>query len=116
MAYELIITEKPQAARKIAEALADTKPKKKSSREKVPYYELEYDGKKIIIVSAVGHIYGLSQKKNTPKSKYPVFEIEWVPSSDINKSSKFTKKYLSTIKRLAKDASEFTVATDYDIE
>ncbi len=116
MVYELIITEKPQAAKKIAEALADNKPTKKSSKEKVLYYELKHKGKDIVITSAVGHIYGLSQNKDIPKSKFPVFDISWVPSSELSKGATFTKKYLSTIKRLVKDASEFTVATDYDIE
>lgn len=113
---ELIITEKPNAAKKIAEALADGKAIKKSSREKVPYYDVTRGKKDIIIVSAVGHLYGLAQKEGTAKSKYPVFDIEWVPSSELKKGSAFTKKYLSTIKRLAKKADEFTVATDYDIE
>ena len=93
MGYELIIAEKPNAAKKLAEALADNKPTKKSSREKVPYYELEHKGKKIVIVSSVGHIYGLAQNKDIPKSKYPVFDISWVPSSELNKGSAFTKKY-----------------------
>ncbi len=116
MSYELIITEKPQAAKKIAESLADSKPIRKSSKEKVPYYELTHKNKKILVVSAVGHVYGLDQSKGIPKSNYPVFDISWVPSSGLNKASSFTKKYLSTIKRLSKDANEFTVATDYDIE
>ena len=114
--YELIICEKPNAAKKIAEALADSKPIKKSSTSKVPYYELTHNKKDIIIASAVGHIYGLSQKPGILKSKYPVFEIEWIPSCELRKTSAFTKKYLALIKKLAKSANEFTVATDYDIE
>jgi len=114
MGYELIITEKPSAALKIAQALSDTKADKKYSREKVPYYQLKHKGKDIIIVSAVGHIYGLKQKEKN--RKYPVFDIEWAPSYSVNKNSAYTKKYLSTIKRLAKEAAEFTVATDYDVE
>jgi DNA topoisomerase-1 len=47
--YQLIICEKPNAAKKIADALADNKPTKKSTRDKVPYYELTHEGKKIIV-------------------------------------------------------------------
>ena len=112
---ELIICEKPNAAKKIAEALADNKPKKQLSREKVAYYNLTHNGKEIQVCSAVGHLYGLTQTPGTPKT-YPAFEIEWAPSSELKKASAFTKKYLSTIKRLAKQASTFTIATDYDIE
>ena len=116
MAYELIICEKPSAANKIANALADKIPSKKYSKEKVAYYELTHKGKLIVIVSAVGHIYGLAQKEKGGRSKYPVFDLEWIPSSEVNKNSAFTKKYLNTIKRLAKGAKTFTVATDYDVE
>ncbi|MCK5107683.1 MAG: DNA topoisomerase I, partial [Nanoarchaeota archaeon] len=113
--YELIICEKPNAARKIAEALADDKPTKKSSKTRVPYYILTHDGKDIMVVSAVGHIYGLTQKQGILKSKYPVFDIEWQPSSKLKKGH-FSSKYLAVIKKFAKDANEFTVATDYDVE
>jgi len=115
MSYELIICEKPNAAKKIAEALADNKPQKKSTRDKVPYYILTHEGKEIIIAAAVGHLYGLKQTQGL-KSKYPVFDIEWAPTADISKGAAFSRKYLLNIKRLAKDAKEFTVATDYDIE
>ena len=40
--YELIITEKPNAARKIAEALADNKPLKKNIKV-IPYYEITHN-------------------------------------------------------------------------
>ena len=113
--YTLIITEKPNAAKKIAEALADTKPNKKSTRDKVPYYEIMHEGKKIVVGCAVGHLYGLKQKEGA-RSEYPVFDIEWTPSAELSKEAKFSKKYLDNLKRLAKDADKFIVATDYDIE
>ncbi len=113
--YELIIAEKPAAARKIASALADNKPKIEKYSKKVSYYELKHDGKDIKVVCAVGHLYGLTEKEKKGWV-YPVFDIEWKPSADIKKSSKFTKTYLNAIKKLAKDADEVTVATDYDVE
>ena len=112
---QLIICEKPSAMAKVAEALADKKSKKITNRSKVSYYELEHKGKKIIVVCAVGHLYGLKQTKGL-KSKYPVFDIEWAPSSEINKKAAFTKKYLDVIKKLAKEANEFVIATDKDLE
>ncbi|MFH1332204.1 MAG: DNA topoisomerase I [archaeon] len=111
---ELIITEKPSAALKIATALADDSPVKKSVN-KVPYYELKYKGKDIIVVSAVGHLYTVGEKTKG-KWTYPVFDIEWKVSADVNKSSAFTKKYLTLIKSLAKKSDSFVVATDFDIE
>ncbi|MFH2028752.1 MAG: DNA topoisomerase I [Nanoarchaeota archaeon] len=113
MPYELIITEKPAAAAKIAEALADGKAIKKNLNQ-VPYYEVTRGKKDIVVACAVGHLFGLDQKENS--WNFPVFNIEWQPSYLKKKGSDFTKKYLNTIKSLSKGAKEFTIATDYDIE
>lgn len=113
MSYELIICEKPNAAKRIANALADTKPIKKYYKD-VPYYELTHKGKKLIVVCAVGHLYGLKQK--TTSWGFPVFEVDWEPIYLVSKDSKFAKGYLNAIKKLAKEASSYTIATDYDIE
>ena len=111
--YELIITEKPNAAKKIADALADGKPVKKSVN-KVPYYEISHSGREIVVGCAVGHLYGLKQKEK--KVKLPIFDVEWIPTYEISKGSAFAKKYFNVLKSIAKDADSFTVATDYDIE
>jgi DNA topoisomerase-1 len=113
--YELIITEKPQAAKKIAEALADGKPKKESVNT-VPYYKIKKDGRDIVVGCAVGHLYGLAEAEKKKGFSFPVFDIVWVPTSDISKDAAFSKKYLNVIKKLSKDANIFTVATDYDVE
>ena len=111
--YELIITEKPKAAERVANALADNKPTK-NTYKKITFYELKHDKKDIVVTAAVGHLYGLKQ---TAKEKsYPQFEIAWQPAHEIRKESKFTKPYLDLIKKLAKKADEYTVATDYDVE
>lgn len=114
MPYELIITEKPSAANKIATALADGKPIKENEKG-VPYYKITHGKRDIVVACAVGHLYGLSEKEKKGWT-FPVFEIEWVPSHKMSKNSKFTKKYLDAIKKLSKEADEFTVATDYDVE
>jgi len=113
--YELIICEKPAAAKKIAEALSDDKPKREVYMKKIPYYRLKRKGKEIVVACAVGHLYGLAEKEKKGWS-YPVYDIGWKPIADIQKSAKFSKQYLNAIKKLAKDADEFTVATDYDVE
>lgn len=112
--YELIVTEKPAAALKIAEALADGKPVKENYQG-VPYYRATHGKKDIVVACAVGHLYGLAEKVKKGWV-FPVFDIEWKPVSETTKSSAFTKKYLNTIKKLAKSAKEFTIATDYDQE
>ena len=112
--YELIITEKPAAANKIAEALADGKAIKENIGG-APYYKLTHGKKDIVVACAVGHLYGLAEKEKKGW-RFPVFDIEWKPVSETTKSSAFTKKYLNAIKKLAKDANSFTIATDFDIE
>ena len=112
--YELIITEKPNAAKKIAEALADGKAIKENLNG-VPYYKITHGKNDIVVACAVGHLYGLAEKDKKTWN-FPAFNIEWKPSYEMSKNSSFSKKYLLTIKKLAKDANSFTVATDYDVE
>ena len=108
--YELIITEKPQAASKIANALGS--PKQKSGKGN-SYYELTKNGKRIVVACAVGHLFTL--KQNVVGSGVPIFDVSWAPNYLIKKGD-FTKKYYDTLLTLAKGAESLTVATDYDIE
>lgn len=107
--YELILTEKPQAALKIAYALSDTPERK--IMQGVSYYELTFKGKRIIVACAVGHLFSLS----SIEKGFPIFGTEWLPNYKIRKKD-FTKKYYSVIAQLAKNANSFMIATDYDVE
>lgn len=104
----LIVTEKPQAALKIASALGKAH---KYSEGNVPFYEVTRDNKTIIVVSAVGHLFGLTQSEG--QTGWPIFKMEWVPAF---KKAAYIKKYFDVIKRVASRAGEVIVATDYDIE
>ncbi len=107
--YTLIICEKPQAAMKIAYALAEIAPVKRNMAG-VPYWEVNRDDKKFIVASAVGHLFGLVLKQKKTGRKWPVFDIEWQANTG------FSRKYLNVLKKLAKKATDFIVACDYDIE
>ena len=111
---ELLIAEKPQAALKIATALADSKVEKESIN-KVPYYILKHKGKDLIVASAVGHLYNLKEKEKKGWT-YPVFDLEWVPSFEASKSAAFSKKYLDVLKKLVKKVDSYVVCTDFDSE
>lgn len=113
--HELIITEKPNASKRIAESLADGKPLKEEYKG-VPFYRVKYGKKNIVVGCAVGHLFGLAEKEKKKGFEYPVFDIEWVPSYEVNKGAEFSKKYVEALKKLAKECSEFVVATDYDVE
>ncbi len=70
--YVLIIAEKPDAARRIAEALADSKPKL-INRNGVTSYEFEVNGKKHICAPAVGHLFVLEANDGKKGWDYPIF-------------------------------------------
>ena len=110
---KLVICEKPKVAEKIAYAIGKGKADRKSANG-VPYYEVERDGDLIIVVSAVGHLYTLRQAEGS--GGYPVYNIEWAPSSEVEKEADYTKKYVDAIKKLAPGADEYICACDYDIE
>ncbi|MBI5149102.1 DNA topoisomerase I [Candidatus Pacearchaeota archaeon] len=107
--YELIITEKPAAMAKIALALSSSALKK--SFNGIPYYELTRDGRMIVVVCAVGHLFSLA----TQEKGFPIFELTWEPNFKVRKQD-FTQRYYSTINNFVKNASSFVIATDYDVE
>lgn len=106
----LIITEKPQAAQKIASALGSPKQKLEHT---VSYYEVEHNNEKVVIASAVGHLFGLNYKAG--QRGWPIFELEWRPSYE-KEGAAYTKKYYDVLKKLSRRAKELIIATDYDIE
>lgn len=108
--HEVIICEKPKASEKISSALPGKVSKKNYRR--IPYYEVENNGKKTTVLAAVGHLYSLAPK-NRKKKK---FDLKWVPLYEKDKSKKYTKNYVDAIKKLSKDADRFIHACDYDIE
>ena len=107
--YELVITEKPQAALKISSALGKST---KRDFHGIPYYEVNRKGEKIVVACAVGHLFTLKQ---ISRGEFPAFDIKWVPNF-MAREKDFTKKYFDTILSLTKNAKSITVATDYDIE
>jgi DNA topoisomerase-1 len=109
----LIITEKPQAAAKIAAALSGATDEKINTKDKVSYYEFHKGNRRYIVGCAVGHLYGIQQKE--ARGPFPNFDVEWRPTFT-KKTNDFTKKYLNVLKKLAKEADEFIVATDFDVE
>jgi DNA topoisomerase-1 len=105
--YTMIICEKPAAAAKLAFSLADGSPVKKNIYG-VPYWELDHNGKSYVIASAVGHLYGLKQSETS--KTWPMFNIEWAEKEG------FSRKYVTALKILVRNADGYILATDYDIE
>ena len=110
--YTLIVTEKPDAAKRIATALdAKGKPKKTQSNG-VPYYEV-YNNGNLVVVPALGHLYTITSKQ---KRDYPVFDYQWVPLHLAERKASRIRTWLNVISKLAQDADGFVDACDYDIE
>lgn len=110
----LIITEKPDASRRIAEALSNGRMQKKEKREAV-WYEFSKNGKKFIVGCAVGHLFVLDTVKDGSGWTYPIFNADWVPSHT-RKGHEFSQKYFENMKEVTQRAKNFIVATDYDTE
>jgi DNA topoisomerase I len=111
--YTLVITEKPDAANRIATALdADGKPKKMLSNG-VPYYQAYRDGD-IVVLPALGHLYTIISKQKG--RSYPVFDYQWVPRYLAERKASRIRVWLKVISQLAMDAEGFVDACDFDIE
>jgi len=112
--YTLIVTEKPDAAQRIAEAL-DLKGKPKKAEEKtVPYFTANR-GKPLVVVPALGHLYTVVHEHGR-RNYYPVFNFKWAPRHLAEKGAKHIKDWIDVIATLAENADGFIDACDYDIE
>ena len=110
----LVITEKPSSARRIAAALDENGKPNRARYGKVSFYVSYRDGMELVVVSAVGHLYTIVQKRGG--WTYPVYDIKWVPSHRADKRASYTKPYLNAIINLANDIDEYVSACDYDQE
>ena len=113
MGKTLIVCEKPSAAVKIASALAERKPAKLELNG-VPYYEFTREGKEMVVVPALGHLFTL--KNLRPMRDYPVYDIDWVPTYKVDRRAARTRAFAEAITELAKGADGFISACDFDIE
>jgi DNA topoisomerase I len=112
--YTLIVTEKPDAASRIATALdANGKPER-GSEKGVPYYVAQRD-RKLVVVPALGHLYTLTAAEKK-RSREPIFNLKWAPKHEVERGASRVKVWLKAISNLAKNADSFVDACDYDLE
>ena len=111
--YTLIVTEKPDAAARIAGALDSEGKPSRHLDHGVPYYEAKRD-RSLVVVPALGHLYTVSSGKKG--SGYPVFDFKWVPLYMAERRAKRIRVWLATITKLAENAEAFIDACDYDVE
>ena len=112
--YTLVVTEKPDAAQRIASALDSKGKAKKMEENGVPYYVAKRD-KEIVVVPALGHLYTVAGERSG-RNYYPVFNFKWVPRYAAERGAKQIRTWIETISKLAENADMFIDACDYDIE
>jgi len=112
--YTLVITEKPDAAAKIAGALDSEGKPKRILDHGVPYYEAKRDRSLLVVVPALGHLYTIASEKKG--FSYPVFDFKWVPLYMSKRGAKRTRSWVGIISKLAENADAFINACDYDVE
>ncbi len=116
MATTLIITEKPDAALHVAEALADKQGPKKLNVDGVPFFEVQKDDGRIFICSALGHLYAVTTKEPDARSQYPVWDFAWKPKHLVERGQKKQEKWIKSIEKVSRGADRFMNACDFDSE
>jgi DNA topoisomerase-1 len=109
----LIITEKPDAARRIALALDNNGKPQVKTEKGISYFIVKRDVS-IIIVPALGHLYTVAINKK--RYDYPVFDFVWKPRYEVEKRTSRIRSCVDVISKLSKKAVKFIDACDYDIE
>jgi DNA topoisomerase-1 len=112
--YTLVVTEKPDAAIRLASALDSAGKPKKNLKGRVPYYVANRNGK-IIVVPALGHLYTV-WSSSTGRKNLPNFDFNWVPLHVVNKEKRYLRAWVEAIRELSEEAVDFVDACDYDIE
>lgn len=112
----MVICEKPDAARRVAEALSNGAPEVFKVGG-VPAFRLEdARGRRYVVCAAMGHLYGVS---DTVKDRrvYPVLDLEWFPlGATRDDASHQVSSRIRAIRTLSEEADGFVNACDFDIE
>ena len=110
----MVVCEKPDAARRISESLAETRVERLRV-EGTEVLRFKRGGEEFVVGAALGHIYGVSDPFDE-RGVYPVFDIEWYPSNVLEERSSFAKGRIESFRKLSLGALRFVNACDYDVE
>jgi DNA topoisomerase-1 len=115
--YNLVICEKPLAAKRISQILGSKKMIKREPASGVAMFDIITNkGERFIVCSALGHLYSLFPVEKNRKN-YPVYELTWSPrhSATVREKRRITQT-LKAIENISKAATGFIHACDYDLE
>jgi DNA topoisomerase-1 len=112
----LIVTEKPDAALHVAEALSVRGRPRKINVDGISFFEVERSEERILVCSALGHLYGVAVKGNEPRSQYPVLDFAWKPKHLAERGASRQQRFIEAIAKVSKAADRFINSCDYDLE
>ena len=112
----LIISEKPNAALRLAEALNISKKLKENKKSGMSYFEIQTKEGKAIVCSASGHLYKIDIKGDEKRNHYPIWDFTWKPKYLVERNQKRQEKWIRAINEFSKECDGFINACDYDIE
>lgn len=109
---DFFLCEKPSALKLISRALGDPTYKTYNS---VGYNIIKNEQHTLILASAVGHLFNLTQKN---KQDNPILDTVWQASWQINDKESYKKRYFECIDYLVKNNNfdRFIISCDFDIE
>jgi len=111
----LVVTEKPDAALHVAEALSGKGNPRKLSVEGVPIFEVFDNEERILVCSALGHLYAVAAEAKE-RSQYPVWNFIWKPKHLVERGQLRQEKWIRAISEVSKHADHFVNACDYGLE
>ena len=110
----MVICEKPDAARRVSEALSGGESRSEQV-EGTTVFRFDRKGEEFVVCAAQGHLYGVSDPARE-RTVYPVFDVEWYSSDLVDEDSASAAKRILAIRKLAPGASKFVNACDFDVE
>jgi len=112
--YTLVICEKPDAARRVSDALSGGSARTEEVNG-TAIYRFDRRGEEFVVCAAQGHLYGVSDPSDE-RAVYPVFDVEWYSSDLLDEDSANAARRISAVRTLAARASKFVNACDFDVE
>lgn len=114
METTLIVTEKPDAALHLAEALSRSEAPRRINVDGVPFFEVRANAQRIFVCSALGHLYVVAAKESG--RQYPVWDFVWKPKHLTERGQRRQEKWIQAIAKVSREADRFIDACDFDVE
>jgi DNA topoisomerase-1 len=112
--YTLVICEKPDAARRVTDALSGGSFESQLV-DGITVFTFKRMSEDFVVCAAQGHVYGISDPSDE-RTVYPVFDVEWYSSDLIDEDDANAARRISAIRKLAAGATKFVNACDFDAE